>query len=133
DPETAAAPAAFGFIETLEARPMRRTVRTVGTAVTLALTGEELRTQLAYNPELVRGLFATMAARAKQAGMSQVFSTGAGQEFAQLSAAGLTPVEKVLAIQRVPTFRHLAAEEAQHLAGITRTVEMREGMTLFEA
>jgi CRP-like cAMP-binding protein len=133
EPETLPAPAAFGFLETLEARPMRRTVRTDGTAVTLALTGEELRTQLANSPELVRGLFATMAARAKQAGMSQVFSTGAGRELGQLGAAGLQPVEKVLAIQRVPIFRYLSAEEAQQLAGITRTVEMREGMTLFQA
>lgn len=131
--ETVTPPAAFGFLETLEARPMRRTVRTNGIAVTLALTGEELRTQLAYNPELVRGLFATMAARAKQAGMSLVFSTGAARELGALGVDGLQPVEKVLAIQRVPIFRHLAAEEAQHLASITRTVEMREGMTLFQA
>ena len=55
-----------------------RTVRTTGIAVTLALTAEELRTQLAYNPELVRGLFATMAdAGRQQAGMQQVFPTGA--------------------------------------------------------
>ena len=56
-----AAPAAFGFGEALQARPMRRSVRTTGIAVTLAMTADELRTQLAYNPELVRGLFATMA------------------------------------------------------------------------
>jgi ATP:ADP antiporter, AAA family len=55
-------------------------------AVTLVLTGEELRTQLAYNPELVRGLFATMAARAKQAGMTHVFPTGASVDLAQLGA-----------------------------------------------
>jgi CRP-like cAMP-binding protein len=133
EPEMASAPAVFGFIETLESRPLRRTVRSVGHAVTLALTGEELRTQLAYNPELVRGLFATMAARARQAGMTHVFSIGASVDLAQLSAAGLQPVEKLLAIQRVPIFRYLAAEEAQHLAAITRTVDMREGMTLFQA
>jgi AAA family ATP:ADP antiporter len=133
EPETVSAPAIFGFLETLEARPMRRTVRTAGTAVTLALTGEELRTQLAYNPELVRGLFATMAARAKQAGMAQVYPTGAARELEQLGAAGLQPVEKLLALERVPIFRHLSAEEARNLATITRTVEMTAGATLFQA
>jgi ATP/ADP translocase/HEAT repeat protein/CRP-like cAMP-binding protein len=132
-PETVSAPAPFGFMEILQSKPMRRTVRAAGRAVTLALTAEELRTQLAYNPELVRGLFATMAGRAQKAGMRQVFPTGAARELEQLAANGLQPVDKVLAIQRVPIFKHLSAEEARNLAAITRTVEMTEGMVLFQA
>ena len=132
-PETLTAPSALGFMEALQSRPMRRTIRTVGVAVTLAITSEELRTLLAYNPELVRGLFATMATRAQQAGVPQVFPTGAGREFEALSRAGLQPVEKVLALDRVPIFKHLSAEEARHLAGITHTVEMTEGKPLFQA
>jgi CRP-like cAMP-binding protein len=132
-PETVSAPAPFGFIEILQSKPMRRTVRAAGTAVTLALTAEELRTQLAYNPELVRGLFATMAGRARKAGMRQVFPTGAARELQQLGADGLQPVEKVLALQRVPIFKYLSAEEARNLASITRTVTMTEGMPLFQA
>ena len=131
-PETLTAPSALGFMEALQSRPMRRTVRTVGVAVTLAITAEELRTLLAYNPELVRGLFATMATRAQKAGVAQVFPTGAGREFEALSRAGLQPVEKVLALDRVPIFRHLSAEEGRHLATITRTVEMKEGKPLFQ-
>lgn len=131
--ETITAPSAFGFLEILQSKPMRRTVRTTGIAVTLVLTAEELRTQLADNPELVRGLFATMAERAQRAGLARVFPTGAAREFAQFGEGGLQPVEKVLAIRSVPIFRHLSADEAQQLAAITRTVEMKEGTALFQA
>ena len=130
-PETLTAPSALGFMEALQFKPMRRTVRTAGIAVSLAITAEELRTLLAYNPELVRGLFATMATRAQKAGVAQVFPTGAGREFEALSRAGLQPVEKILALDRVPIFKHLSAEEARHLATITHTVEMTEGKSLF--
>jgi ATP:ADP antiporter, AAA family len=132
-PETLTAPSSLGFMEALQARPMRKTVRTSGIAVTLALTAEELRTQLAYSPELVRGLFATMATRAQKAGVAQVFPTGAAREFEQLGSGGLTPVEKVIALEHVPIFRYLSAEEAQRLAAITRAVEMKGGTQLFQA
>jgi CRP-like cAMP-binding protein len=132
-PETLGAPASFGFMEVLQSKPMRRTVRAGGVAVTLALTAEELRTQLAYNPELVRGLFATIATRAYKAGMQQIFPTGAARELQQLSESGLLAVEKVLAIERVPIFKYLSAEEVRNLATITRTVEMTDGMRLFKA
>lgn len=131
-PETLQAPAAIGFIEALQSQPMRRTARTDGVAVTLAITAEELRTQLAYNPELVRGLFAALAGRARE-GWGQVFPTGAGPELGRLGADGMLPVEKVLAIQRVPIFSQLSPEEARYLAAITRTVTMKEGTHLFRA
>ena len=40
---------------------MPETIKTSGSAVTLALTVEELRTLLADNTDLVSGLFATLA------------------------------------------------------------------------
>ncbi|CAN5862678.1 hypothetical protein BH24ACI5_BH24ACI5_05210 [soil metagenome] len=131
-PETLHAPAAIGFLEALQSLPMRRTVRTNGVVVTLAITAEELRTQLAYNPELVRGLFAAMAGRAR-AGWGEVFPTGAGPELERLGADGMLPVEKILAIQRMPIFSQLSPEEARNLAAITHTVTMKEGTTLFRA
>ena len=131
--KTISAPAAFGFAEALQARPMRRTVRTSDIAVTLAMTSEELRTQLAYNPELVRGLFATMAPRRPEGSRSQINPTGAARELAQLASDGIAPVEKVLALEHVPVFSQLSAEEALHLASITRAVKMSEGQTLFRA
>jgi ATP:ADP antiporter, AAA family len=132
-PETLSAPAALGFLEALQSKPMRRTVRTSGVAVTLALTAEELRTQLAYNPELVRGLFATMADRARKSGRKEVYASGAAVDLEHLAADGLQPVEKVLAIQRVGVFRHFSAEEAQHLARIAHTIDMKPGTPLFKA
>ena len=131
--ETLHAPAAIGFMEALQSKPTRRTVRTSGIAVTLAITAEELRTQMAYNPELVRGLFASMAEAAHCRDVDQVFPTGAAAELARLAAAGMRPVEKVLAIERVPIFSQLSPEEARHLATITHTVTMKEGTPLFRA
>jgi AAA family ATP:ADP antiporter len=127
------APAAIGFMEALQSKPMRRTVRTANVAVTLSITAEELRTQLAYNPELVRGLFANMADRASCAGFGQVFPTGAGPELERLAADGLQPVEKVLAIERVPVFSQLSPEEARYLAAIAHTLAMVQGTPLFRA
>jgi HEAT repeat protein len=132
-PLTIAAPAAFGFAEALQARPMRRYVRTSGIAVTLVMTSEELRTQLAYNPELVRGLFATMAPQRPEGSRSQINPTGAAPELEQLAADGVRAVDKIIAITHVPVFSHLSAEEARHLATITRTVTMVEGQPLFRA
>lgn len=132
-PQTVSAPAAFGFSEALQARPMRRSVRTNDIAVTLAMTSEELRTQLAYNPELVRGLFATMAPRTPEGSRSQINSTGTARELAQLASDGIQPIEKVLAVEHVPAFAHVSAEEALHLARITRTVKMTAGQPLFRA
>jgi CRP-like cAMP-binding protein len=51
----------------------------------------------------------------------------------QLSMGGLSPIEKVLAVQRVPVFSRIAADELRHVAEITRTVEMTAGAVLFEA
>jgi AAA family ATP:ADP antiporter len=130
-PASVTAPAALGFAEALQSRPMRRSVRTSGVAVTLALTSEELRTQLAYNPEMVRGLFATMMTMRREGRSNPVRPTGAARELAQLASDGITPVEKILALEHVPAFAHVSAEEAQHLAAITRTVKMVEGQALF--
>jgi CRP-like cAMP-binding protein len=132
-PTSVTAPASFGFGEALQARPMRRSIRTVGLSVTLAMTAEELRTQLAYNPELVRGLFATMAPQRPEGSRSQINPTGAAHELEQLAAEGIRAVDKILAVERVPVFSHLSAEEARHLASITRTVNMVEGQPLFRA
>jgi ATP:ADP antiporter, AAA family len=132
-PTTASAPAALGFSEALQSRPMRRSVRTTGIAVTLALTSEELRTQLAYNPELVRGFFATLPIRRGAGSVSQIRSTGAARELQQLATDGISPIEKILALEHMPVFTHLTAEEARYLAAIARTVNMAEGQSLFKA
>ena len=84
-------------------RPMRGNAAHRRPAVTLVLTVEELRTLLADNIDLVTGLFTTLSGRAGDA-EAAVHPTHAGAEFEELAASGFTPVEKVLALQRVPIF-----------------------------
>jgi CRP-like cAMP-binding protein len=110
--------------------PMPEAVRTSGTAVTLALTVEELRTLLADNTDLVSGLFATMAERAEHPDRP-VHPTKGAAELRQLGAGGLSPIEKVLALQYVPIFRRVSADEMTHLAGVASTVQMVAGAVLF--
>lgn len=133
EPRAFEAPAAAGFDEALQGLPMRQTIRAAERSVTLAIATEQLRTLLAENTDLVRGLFATLAEGVTGQARGPVRPTGAAADLVQLSADGLLPVEKVLAVQRVPVFSRISAEELRHVAEITRTVDMTAGATLFEA
>ena len=81
---------------------MRRSIRTVEATVTLVLTAEELRTLLADNTDLVRGLFSTLAIVSTPR-LSNVQRTGAAPKLEHIAADGVLPVEKILALQRVPS------------------------------
>jgi hypothetical protein len=109
---------------------MAETMRTEEVAVSLVISVDELRTLLADNTDLVSGLFATLAER-DAGSRSPVQSTPAGPELAQLAAGGLSPIEKVLALQRVPLFGKTTVEEMLQLAAITSTVPMTAGQVLF--
>jgi AAA family ATP:ADP antiporter len=128
-PHTIEAPAPLGFAEALQGKPMRDMFRTTGVAVTLALTAEELRTLLADNTDLIAGLFATIVDRVGE--VYAVLATGAAAELEQLAEGGITPVEKVLALQRVPLFARVSAAEMPHLAAIAETVPLTSGSSLF--
>ena len=67
------------------------------------LTVEELRTLLADNTDLVTGLFATLSTD-DASSRGPVQPTAAGKELAALAAGGLSPIEKVLALQKIPLF-----------------------------
>ena len=131
------APAALGFLQALQGVAMRKsirtveTIRTVATTVTLALTADELRTLLADNTDLVRGLFSTLADHADPATVDNVQSTSAAPVLEQLAVDGVSPVEKILSLQRVPVFARIAADEMGALAGIAHTVVMTAGTSLF--
>ena len=96
--------------------------------VTLALPLEDLRTLLSDNTDLVRGLFATLAS----APVPLVTPSGAGALLEQLAAGGLTAVEKVLALQRVPMFSRIGADDMLTLASATRTMLLSSGTRAFE-
>ncbi len=123
-------PSAIGFSEALQGQPMRETMRTEGVAVTLVLSIEELRTLLADNTDLVSGLFATLSER-DPGSRAPVQPTSAGAELAQLAAGGLTPIEKVLALQKTTLFSRTSVEEMQQVAAVTTTVTMTAGSPLF--
>ena len=130
-PGTINAPSSFGFAQALQGTAMRKTVRTADTAVTLALTVDELNTLLADNTDLVRGFFATLAKRVEASTVSNLQSTGATTELRELAADGLLPVEKILALQRLPVFSRIAPDEMAALAATTETVVMKAGTPLF--
>ena len=129
---TVESPAALGFIEALQGRPMTEALRASGRAVTLTTTADELRTLLSNNTELVRGLFSTLAER-METGNSPVHSTGHARDLERLAADGLLPIEKILALQRVPIFARVSVDEMGPLAAITHTVVMTAGSALFAA
>jgi HEAT repeat protein/CRP-like cAMP-binding protein len=131
-PRVLQAPAALGFAESLAGAPMPETVRTDGVAVTLVMTDDELRTLLADNTDLVGGLFTTLA-DAMGPGVPLVQSFGAAEELIRLAGDGLAPVEKVLALQRVPVFARVSADEMRLLAGITQSMPLEPEAPLFPA
>ncbi len=130
-PYSMEAPATLGFVQALQGVPMRKSIRTVDTTVTLAMTAEELRTLLADNTDLVRGLFATLAGRVEPETCSDIQSIGMASELEGFAAGGVQPVEKVLALQRVPVFARIAPDEMTALVDITHTVIMTAGQPLF--
>jgi AAA family ATP:ADP antiporter len=119
---------ALGFVEALGGTAMRDTLRTLDKAVTLAVSVDELRTLLGENTDLVVGLFTTLAKRGDE---DLVHSTGAASELSALAARGLPPVQRVLALQRVPIFSRVSAEEIRPLADIAQPVTMEAGAALF--
>ncbi len=125
------APAALAFQEVLESRPALETARTSGTAVCLALSGEECRNLLADDTELVQGLFTTLccANGGKSAGL--VFKGESAEGLAVEPKAGLKPIEKILVLKNLPVFSDVTADEMAGLAVIAIEVPLRKDAVLF--
>ena len=129
-PSTIEAPATLGFVEAMAGLSMPETIRTSGTAVTLALTVDELRTLLADNTDLVSGLFVTLAERMQEPDRP-VQPTKAARELEQLATGGLTAIDRVFALQYVPLFARVSADEMQNLAAVAAPIQMSAGSVLF--
>jgi CRP-like cAMP-binding protein len=125
-----APPAAIGFEEVLQGRAAIEAVRTAEVSVTLSLPADDLRTLLADNTDLVRGLFATVGA---SPGAARPVVKGApGRDLTRLASGGAsTAVERALALAEVPLFARIAAEEMLHLAAIARETALQPGAALF--
>ena len=57
--------------------------------------------------------------------------TRAARELEQLASGGLTAIDRVFALQYVPLFRRVSADEMQHLATVAAPVKMAAGSVLF--
>ena len=143
-----AAPAALGFEEALDGRLMAETIKTTGAAVTLSLGNDELRTLLADNTDLVRGLFRTLAVlnrasselhRARGEFRTLVALRSPGAEsvagaapaaLGSVSGQGLTDVQKGPALRLIPLFAKVTGVEMLHLAAIA-TQEALDTSALF--
>ena len=121
------APAAtLGFEELLNGNLMSRTIKTLEPCVSLQLSTDEMRTLLADNTDLVREFFRTLAGRGPKSAERSVMRGEAGKELARLATGHLTPIQKVLALQRISVFSRVSATEMRHLAVIAHQVELVE-------
>ncbi len=119
---------ALAFEEVVQNTPMQAALRTTTRTVCLAVTVEEARTLLAENADLVEGLFRTIVeAPAFRATAAVVRGGGA---VAALAADGLTPVEKVMALQRISTFARFRTDDLLALADAAHRVTLTQGVTL---
>lgn len=140
-----AAPAAPGFEEALRGSRMAKTIRTTRPAVTLVVDEDVLRTLLADDTELVRGLFRTLAEmtransrleRSRGNLRTLVDLKGARTDFAadrwaaRLSGgdhAKMTNIEKGPALSCIPLFARVAGVELLQVAAIAEPVRIAAG------
>ncbi len=120
-------PAAIGFEESLHGSLMPETVKTVGHAVSLRLSAEQLRTLLSDNTDLVQGLFGTLAKR--QGAKPGFLRTQAPDELERMSGQ-LSEIQRVLALQQIPLFAHISSVELPFLAPIARQVDLEQDAVL---
>ena len=117
-------PATLGFEELLNGDLMSHTIKTLEPCVSLRLDADETRTLLADNADLVQGLFRTLAGHGPKGWERSVMRSEAGEELVRLAAGQLTPIQKLLALQRISVFSRVSATEMRHLAAIARQVKM---------
>ena len=129
-PREITSPATLGFEELLNGNLMSHTIKTLEPSVSLRLGTDEMRTLLADNTDLVQGFFRTLAGRGPKSGERSVMKGEAGAELARLAAGQLTPIQKVLALQRISVFSRVSATEMRHLATIAHQVELVAGAVL---
>ncbi len=125
------APAALGLRHVLEERPQCETVRTVSPAVCLVLSGEECRSLLADDTELVQGLFRMLCGPEGAAQAQIVFKETLDQGRAIAPDQGWTPIEKALILKNIPVFSGVSAEEMPALAAIAEESHLEKGAVLF--
>jgi CRP-like cAMP-binding protein/HEAT repeat protein len=122
-------PAALAFEQILDGSVMHETIRTSDSTVCLAIDRDQFRKLLSDNTELVKGLFRMVAGGPQAAGRPVI--TRSTSPTLKLPAGALTPIEKVLMLQRLPVFGEVAPDQMRHLASIVIEVPLDEGSTMF--
>jgi CRP-like cAMP-binding protein/HEAT repeat protein len=128
-------PSPLGFDEVIVGGTLPWTLRTATRVVCLNLTVEECRTLLADNADLVQGLFRTLLEHPAFAG-EQLIVAGTPQaaaEYTRLTGEGLSPIEKLLALQMAVPFSQMPADELLHLADAARRIGFKSGDVLLRA
>ena len=125
------APSALGFHEVLENRPTHETARTTETAVCLALRGDEFRTLLADDTELVQGLFRMLCCEDGNEPPRLIFKGEWAADRGIVPHADLKPIEKILILKNIPVFSDVSAGEMPSLAAIAVDVPLVTGAVLF--
>ena len=115
-PREVRSPTTLGFEELLNGNLMSHTIKTLEPCVSLRLSTDEMRTLLADNTDLVQGFFRTLAGRGPDGGGRAVMKSEAGEDIVRLAAGVLTPIQKVLALQRLSVFSRVSATEMRNLA-----------------
>ena len=120
-------PAALDFEEALGGGLMSETVKTTERVVSIALSAEQLQTLLADNTDLVQGLFRTLAERRK---VKPGFIKAEGPDESEPPTGALAPIQKVLALQKIPLFSQVSGTEMLYLAAIARQITLDQRAVL---
>ena len=99
-------------------------MRTTSRAITLSLSIDECRTLLEENTDLVQGLFRAILGDGAFVEQRTLLRGAGDASVAGMIGDGVSPVEKVLAMQRISTFAPMAADDLLHLANIARRVSL---------
>ena len=124
-------PATLGFEELLNGNLMSQTLKTLEPSVSLQLSTDQMRTLLADNTDLVQGFFRTLAGRDSAGGERSVMKGTVGEDLVTSTGGPLTPIQKVLVLQRISVFSRIGATEMRNLAAIAHQVELEAGAVLW--
>ena len=126
-----ATPATIGFEAFLQNRPAADDVRATGTAVSLIIDNDELRTLLSDSTDMVEGLFRTLVGVGPPS--PQALAPGGDADLlAPGDSTPLSAIDKSLVLHRLPVFSGVSAKEALHLAGIARDLVAEAGQVVSE-
>ena len=120
-----------GFEEVVQDQPMRTTVRTTKRRhLPVARHRASAARCSRRTPTSSRGCSAP-SSTTRRSRQAPTLVRGTGEDAERLAGDGLSPIEKVMALQRISTFAHFRTDELLALANAAQRVPLAEGATLF--